>query len=284
MAGITKNVFQFSLDGKFVKEWKSASDAARELGVTPQGIYECLKERFVAYGYIWLRENNGDKALQISNGIDISNDTLQGEVWKNVVGYKGYYQVSNLGRIRTVGRVVSACYKSRQFIQGRIICPNRFPKGYLGCTLYKSGSQKLRYIHRLVAEAFIPNPQNLPQVNHKDENKSNNRVDNLEWCTQEYNTNYGTCTQRISNAHKALQKGKRVVQIDKCSQIIIATYPNSAIAMEQTGIDASAIKKVCLNRPKFKTAGGYIWRRADDIPDKSENNNSHPKQLTTFDL
>lgn len=263
MAGITKNVFQFSLDGKFVKEWKSASDAARELGVTPQGIYECLKERFVAYGYIWLRENNGDKALQISKGIDISNDTLQGEVWKDVVGYKGYYQVSNLGRIRTVGRVVSACYKSRQFIQGRIICPNRFPKGYLGCTLYKNGSQKLRYIHRLVAEAFIPNPDNYPQVNHIDEDKSNNRVENLEWCTALYNMNAGTVTARLSKTRKAMKLGRPIVQIDKSTNKIVASFHNSAIAMEATGIDSSAINKCCLNRSKFKTAGGYIWKYAD---------------------
>lgn len=283
MAGITKNLFQFSLDGKFLKKWKSASDAARALGVMPQGIYECLKGRFLAYGFIWLREYNNDKALQISKSISINYDSIPHEVWKDVVGYEGSYEISSFGRVRTISRFVPACHKSRQFIQGRIICPNRFPKGYLGCTLYKNGSQKLRYIHRLVAEAFIPNPQNLPQVNHKDENKSNNRVDNLEWCTQEYNTNYGTCTQRISNVHKALQKGRRVVQIDKCSQTIIATYPNSAIAMEQTGIDASAINKVCLNRPKFKTAGGYIWRYADDIPDQPENAVSQPTQLSLFD-
>lgn len=203
--------------------------------------------------------------------------------WKNIKGFVGLYQIHNSGIVRSLDRKVwnRNGYKLES---GKILKPNILAKGYFQVYLTNAGITKCLQVHRLVAEAFIPNPQNLPQVNHKDENKSNNRVDNLEWCTQEYNTNYGTCTQRISNAHKALQKGKRVVQIDKCSQTIIATYPNSAIAMEQTGIDASAIKKVCLNRPKFKTAGGYIWRHADDIPDQPENNNSYPKQQTLFDL
>lgn len=255
MAGITKNVFQFSLDGKFVKEWKSALEAARELGVTPQGIYECLKERFVAYGYIWLRENNGDKALQISNGIDISNDTLQGEVWKDVVGYKGYYQVSNLGRIRTVGRVVSACYKSRQFIQGRIICPNRFPKGYLGCTLYKNGSQKLRYIHRLVAEAFIPNPNDLPQINHIDEEKSNNHVDNLEWCTASYNSSYGS--RNDTNSLPVLQYS--------LEGEVIAEFPSIKQASEATGLSESTIMRCCrYGYQRARRKNKFDWRFKDE--------------------
>lgn len=211
------------------------------------------------------RKQNKDKANSINaKGVSYVPD-LPNEIWRPIPTLDGY-KASSLGRIKAASKPVvlkGGVVMSNE----RILKQQSTYQGYLSVTI--NGSP--RFVHRLVALAFIPNPGSLPCVNHKDENPSNNCVENLEWCTQEYNTNYGTCTQRISNAHKALQKGKRVVQIDKCSQTIIATYPNSAIAMEQTGIDASAIKKVCLNRPKFKTAGGYIWRHADDILDQPEN-------------
>lgn len=150
-------------------------------------------------------------------------------------------------------------------IPGCILKPSISGAGYLSVLIIDSnGNRKQSYIHRLVAKAFIPNPYNLPQVNHKDEDKTNNQVDNLEWCTPLYNINYGNTRQKISIAQK--KRGNPVVQIDKINGCIINQFPNSSTAMEITGIDASAIIKCCLMRPKFKTAGGYVWRYATIKP------------------
>ena len=100
------------------------------------------------------------------------------EVWKSVVGYEGYYEVSNLGRVRRVTN------------KNNLLVPNTLPYGYLQVCLSVNAVRKQHRIHRLVAEAFLPNPNNLPIVNHKDWNPSNNRVDNLEWCDVKYNNSY----------------------------------------------------------------------------------------------
>lgn len=106
------------------------------------------------------------------------------EEWKNVIGYEGLYEVSNLGRVRRVNK-------------GLLKLQNN--QGYNQVYLYKCGIRKGIRVHRLVAQAFIPNPDNLPEVNHKNEDKMNNSVDNLEWCTAKYNVNYGHRTENAIN-------------------------------------------------------------------------------------
>lgn len=114
------------------------------------------------------------------------------EIWRPVVGYEGLYEVSSYGRVRSLDR-----YDSRnQFREGKILKNRDNSNGYLLCGLSKNGIVKNKYIHRLVAEAFLPNPDNLPEVNHLDEDKSNNRVENLEFCNRKYNCNYGTKIER----------------------------------------------------------------------------------------
>ena len=113
------------------------------------------------------------------------------EEWKSIPGYEGLYEVSNLGRVRSVEK----CDRFNRKILSKILKPN-YVSGYLRVGMYKNKTFKYYLIHRLVAQAFLPNPDNLPQVNHKDEDKSNNRVDNLEWCDRSYNMNYGTVQQR----------------------------------------------------------------------------------------
>lgn len=183
------------------------------------------------------------------------------EKWKSIVGYEGLYEISNYGNVRSLDRFVACCYGSKQFIRGKIISPQPNQHGYLMVSLNKESQRNVHYIHRLVAQAFIPNPNNLPQVNHKDEVKDNNMVDNLEWCDNIYNINYGSARDKIRNFR--INTGKPICQIDKVSGEVIATFINSSRAMEETGIDASAINKCCLNRPKFKTAGGFIWKYAE---------------------
>lgn len=117
------------------------------------------------------------------------------EVWKDIQGYEGLYQVNSLGEIKSLSHKT----QNRQgvyYTNNKILKSTLNNKGYLTVKLTKQGKQKGFKIHRLVAIAFIKNELNLPQVNHKDENKENNKVDNLEWCTNKYNANYGTKAKR----------------------------------------------------------------------------------------
>ena len=121
------------------------------------------------------------------------------EEWRPVVGYEGLYEVSNTGRVRSVDRFYYRLHK------GKVLSPTKDRYGYLTVTLNCNGKSKTIKIHRLVAQAFLPNPDNLPQVNHKDEDKTNNNVTNLEWCDAKYNVNFGTRQERYRNT--MLEKG-----------------------------------------------------------------------------
>ena len=120
------------------------------------------------------------------------------EIWKDVKGYEGLYQVSNLGRVKSLERVTI----NNRIVHERILKLRHDKKGYNICCLRIDGEKKFFGVHRLVAKAFIPNANNYPVVNHKDEIKDNNIVDNLEWCTYKYNSNYGTSSKRISEKKK----------------------------------------------------------------------------------
>lgn len=121
------------------------------------------------------------------------------EIWKSIVGYEGLYEVSNLGNVRSVDRYVNHPKGGLSLRKGKLLQPNKNHQGYYCVLLSKSCKTENRRVHRLVAEAFIPNPDNLPQINHKDEDKSNNIVTNLEWCTCSYNIMYGSAIQRMIN-------------------------------------------------------------------------------------
>ena len=113
------------------------------------------------------------------------------EIWKDIEGYEGLYEVSSYGRVRSLGQFVNHNFGGYAYRKGRILKPGLGSRGYLSVTLSKNGIQKQYTVHRLVAQAFIENPDNLPQVNHKDEDRTNNNVTNLEWCDAKYNVNYG---------------------------------------------------------------------------------------------
>lgn len=118
------------------------------------------------------------------------------EEWRDIKGYEGYYQVSNLGRIRSLDRIILKINGHTERRKGQLMSQVYDKDGYLTVGLRKD-RRKITYgVHRLVANAFIQNPYNLPEVNHKDENKENNNIDNLEWCTTKYNINYGTAIDR----------------------------------------------------------------------------------------
>ena len=174
------------------------------------------------------------------------------EIWKDIKGYEGLYQVSNLGRIKSLPRETNNQFSWCE----RILKLKKTKFGYLVACLKVNGKDSFKSVHRLVAEAFIPNPLNLPQVNHKDEDKSNNRVDNLEWCDAVYNMNYGTCIQR------RVEKQSKAVNQYTLDGVFIKQWKSAKEASKELHIDRSTIKMVCYGRPQRKSAGGFIWRDA----------------------
>jgi hypothetical protein len=141
-------------------------------------------------------------------------------------------------------------------VKGKTLLQGRYNSKtcYRGVTLCKDGVQYKKAVHRLVAEAFIPNPGNLPEINHIDEDKQNNRVDNLEWCDRKYNNTYGTAKIRA-----AVTQGKPVLQLDTQGNIING-WPSMGLAACFTGASEGGISACC--RGEMKTSGGYGWRIA----------------------
>lgn len=178
---------------------------------------------------------------------------MEKEIWRPIKGYEDYYDVSSYGNVRSVDRLVTYSDGRKHLHKGRILSPEKNRCGYLFCVLCKNSKQKSSKVHRLVAEAFLPNPDNLPEVNHKDENKANNCVENLEWCTRSYNVNYGTAIQRSVEKHS-----KPVLQIDLETNQIIAKYQSANEAGRQTNLSQGNISNCC--NGKLKTYKGFKWR------------------------
>ena len=136
---------------------------------------------------------------------------VNNEVWKDVVGYEGLYQVSNIGRVRHLPHTIfdtgKGGTKRVRHYKMKMLCLQLNEQGYYTVGLYKGSKGEGRLVSRLVAEAFIPNPNNLPCVNHKDENSKNNCVDNLEWCTRAYNNQYGTIRERHRQMMLGVKRG-----------------------------------------------------------------------------
>ena len=169
------------------------------------------------------------------------------EIWKDVIGYEGKYQISNLGNVKSL--------KSFDLNGKPIILKTHDVRGYVAVNLYQNNKIENALVHRLVAIHFIPNENNYKEVNHKDENKRNNCVDNLEWCTHKYNMNYAT--QRIRHG---INTGNPINQFT-LDGFHVATYYSAEFASKISGIDASSIIKCC--RKKRKSAGGYKWEFND---------------------
>lgn len=186
------------------------------------------------------------------------------EIWKDIEGYEGLYQVSNIGRVKSLEKYVkTGGGYGLHFLSERILKQGKGSRGYLQVRLGNGKKQKMFAVHRLVAQAFIPNPDSLPQVNHKDENKENNCVDNLEWCSSKYNCNYGSRNCKIGSTQKesGIQRNNKYTSKEvyqyTLDGIFVNTYPSMHEAARQTGLDNSAISKVC--RGKIKYTGGFIW-------------------------
>ena len=163
------------------------------------------------------------------------------EVWKDIVGYEGLYQVSDKGRVRSL-----------KFGKERILRSRRDGCGYLQVILCKNGEMKTFRIHRIVAQAFILNPNNLPEVNHKDENKINNSVENLEWCDRKYNNNFGTINQR-----RAEKRSKPVLQYTKTGKFV-KEWKSLMDVQRNLGCSNAHISDCC--NGKRKSTYDFVWR------------------------
>ena len=179
------------------------------------------------------------------------------EIWKDIAGYEGLYQVSNFGNVRSL--------KYRRSNEIRQLTPKCNNSGRLWVELADNGKRKPMLIHRLVAMAFIPNPNDYPQINHKDENPKNNRVDNLEWCTAEYNLDYYWDRRRgkdgVAHPRKLGKLMKMPIIQETLNGDFVRKWDNSRQTKVELGWNDWSIAECC--RGNRKTAYGFTWRYAN---------------------
>lgn len=187
------------------------------------------------------------------------------EEWRTIEGTENKYSVSNLGNVRRNKHYTIVSPTSQHPNGAKMFYKEKEVKGHINTDNYKivylnvnAKNRIIRSVHRLVAEAFLPNPNNLPQVNHKDENTLNNCVDNLEWCTANYNTNYGTRNKRLQNMF-----GVKIAQYDMKGSLIKVWDSMTQAAQSIGSSTTSGIRKVCKKEKGRNTYKGYVWRYVD---------------------
>lgn len=198
------------------------------------------------------------------------------EIWKDIDGYEGLYKVSSMGRVYSVPRISPTGCK----VNGRFLCHGDNGHGYKIVNLWKDGKSKIKYVHRLVALAFIPNPDNLPEINHKDENKENNCVSNLEWCSNRYNVTYGTARKRGMATYR--QNGHNT-PIDKydTSGNLIKTYEVS-YDLRKDGVKRRCVLNCCYGRTR--SYKGFVYRfHGEPFGYRPKSSNHYKVMITKFD-
>ena len=177
---------------------------------------------------------------------------VENEIWRNISDYPNY-QVSNLGRVKSMERKIK-CNKGYRIVRERILKPYKDKGGYLMVSLWREGKMKKILVHRLVASAFVQNNSLFNnEINHKDENKSNNCAENLEWCEHIHNINYGTHNERVRKSNTNNPKKSKAVMCIETGDI----YPSVNELKRKFGFDNSHISKCC--RGKIELAYGYHW-------------------------
>lgn len=185
------------------------------------------------------------------------------EIWKDIEGFEGLYKISNLGRVKSLARVIASINGKQRVSKDKILKSKGISSGYRAVILYKDRKEKTMYIHRLVAQAFLQNDNDYTDVNHKDGNKENNILENLEWATRSYNIkhayNTGLRKAYIKKAQEAALKitSFPVLQFDN-NNVLIAEYSSITQASLQTNVSPYYISKSC--KGKLNNNANYIWR------------------------
>lgn len=180
------------------------------------------------------------------------------EEWKDIEGYEGLYQVSNEGRVKSLHREIIYKDGRKKTLSEKILHNLLSDLGYYHVMLSKNGIPKRYKVHRLVAKAFIPNPDNLPIINHRDESPKNNVVENLEWCTQGYNIHYGTMIERGRlKQQNRVDLSKKVLQFNTDGELVSEYQSASEVERINPQFKTSSITRCCRNNHTYK---GFIWR------------------------
>lgn len=193
------------------------------------------------------------------------------EIWKPIKGYEGYYEASNMGNIRSVDRIILSTAnilhtEHTQLRKGRLLKQGNGRKGYKLVVLQRDGKKKTFYAHRIIAITFIENPENKPCIDHINGDHTDNRAENLRWCTQKENINNpntlhkNVATLRNNNANGC--KPKNILQLDKETFAVIREIPPKTSFFKDMGYVREYVTSACRN--KNKLAYGYRWAFKDD--------------------
>lgn len=192
---------------------------------------------------------------------------MNNEIWKPIPGYESLYEVSDSGHVRSIAFLCSRTGRLQARKVARLLKHETSHDGYKRVVLCKYGKHTHYSVHRIVATTFIPNPHNLSQVNHIDENPANNKADNLEWCTGKENCNHGLHRQRIAIRQTNATHHAKAVNQYTLDGRYIKSFPSTREVERQTGIACEQISRVC--KGKNRHAGGFLWKY------KTANDNGH---------
>lgn len=181
------------------------------------------------------------------------------EIWRDIPGFEGEYQVSTMGNVRTIEHLVP--WRGRLYhVKSKLIKKQIGTKGYIIVRVHKNGVGKTLKVHKLIKNTFHgPNPKDKPEINHIDENKDNNSISNLEFCDSDYNNNYGTRNERIK---ETLRKQLKPINQYDINHNFIKRWESSIDIQETLGIKSHLITRCC--RGVGKTVHGFVWKYVDD--------------------
>lgn len=196
---------------------------------------------------------------------------MEEEIWKDIKGYEGLYQVSNSGRVRSLPRIRKTGSNGSTLYRGKILTPSINKRGYKYISIHtkRNSSSKKLLLHRLIAEAFIPNPYALPIINHKDENKQNNDINNLEWCDYTYNNRYGTAKARAQQTKLDNGTIRKVCKYN-LDGTLISTYNSITEAAKDNQVLKSSISNCCVNKTIHCKNYAYRFAGEQYIPKQQE--------------